>query len=195
MIKNVVLLLTALTCAHGAVVMGPLETLRARDLQIREVLGQSGHKISSDREGRLRALVSDIVDYEAYARDSFGIYWSRLAEGERSEAVRWLRTIVERSLMAKMEDYASEAIQYVSEDFDPEDPNMAMVLTHVRRQGEQLNIGYRMRQAEGRWRIVDIVMEGASSTEKNRVSFYKEIHGAGLQSLLEKLRKRAERAP
>jgi phospholipid transport system substrate-binding protein len=195
MINSMVFVLAGLAFAYGAVVMGPLQTLRARDLQIREILGQSEQRMSPDREERLRTLVSDIVDYEAYARDSFGIYWTQLADRDRGEAVRLLRTLVERSLMGKLDDYVSEAVQYVSENFDPEDPNAALVLTHVLRENEQWEIGYRMRQSEGRWRIVDIVVQGASSTEKNRLSFYREIHGTGLASLLEKLRKKAEAAP
>ena len=48
-----------------------------------------------------------------------------------------------------------------------------------------------MRLAGGQWRIVDVIVEDASTVENNRAAFYKEIRASGIPGLLEKLRKKA----
>lgn len=191
-LESVVVLLVMLGSAHGGTSTGPLETLRSRDQQIRELLGQGDQKPGGKRDSTLRALVSDLVDYEAYARESFGIYWGQVPDQDRVEVLRLLEILVERALMRKMDDYAAERIQYVSESIDADNPGAATVITHVVREGDRLEVGYRMVRTGGQWRIVDILVQGASSVQKNRVSFYKEIHTSGLQSLLERLRKKAQ---
>jgi phospholipid transport system substrate-binding protein len=172
--------------------MGPLETLRLRDRQIRELLGEREQALGAEQDARLKALVSGIFDYEAHARESFGRYWDQLGERDRKEALRLLTTLLERSSMDKVHQYRADRIQYVSESIEAADPAAATVATCVTRGRERWEIGYRMRLTGGQWKIVDVVVEGASSVENNRAAFYKEIRASGLQGLLEKLRRKAD---
>lgn len=171
--------------------LGPMETLRDRDRRIREVLREDKSIRGSERESRLRVLVTEIFDYETHARESLGQYWSQLAEGERKEALQLIATLLERSSIEKVQEYQTDRIQYLSETNDSSIPAAVCVTTRVTREGEAWEIAYRMRQVEGRWKIVDVLVEGASTVESNRASFYKEIRSSGIQSLLAKLRKKA----
>jgi ABC-type transporter MlaC component len=182
--------LLLLLCAQAALALGPLETLRLRDRQIHELLGER-----EPRDERLRALVNGIFDYETHARESFGRCWTQLGERERVEAVRLVATLLERSSMEKVREYRSDRIQYLSESIDAADPALATVLTRVTRGRERWEIGYRMRLGGSGWRIVDVLPEGASSIENNRAAFYKEIRAGGVEALLAKLRKKAGQTP
>lgn len=186
------LLLAALTSAYSAAALGPIETLRLRDRQIRELLGEREQALSGEKEARLKILVGGVFDYEAHTRESFGRYWEQLGERDRQEALRLLTALLARSSMDKVHQYRSDRIQYVSESIDAADPAAATVATRVTRDREKWEIGYRMRRSGGNWRIVDVVVEGASSVENNRAAFYKEIRTSGLPGLLEKLRRKAE---
>jgi phospholipid transport system substrate-binding protein len=190
--ETALLLLAVLSSAASAAALGPLETLRQRDRQIRELLGEREQALSGDKDARLRVLVGGILDYEAHARESFGRYWQQLGGQDRKEALRLLTVLLTRSSMDKVQQYRSDKIQYVSESIDAADPAAATVTTRVTRDREKWEIGYRMRLSEGHWKIVDVVVEGASSVENNRAAFYKEIRASGLQGLLEKLRRKAE---
>ena len=175
---------------------GPLDALRARDRQIREILRNTP---PADRasDGRLKAAVNGIFDYETHTRRSFGRYWDQMSERDRAEALPCVSLLLERSSMDKVHQYQSEKVQFVSETIDPADPSSATALTRVARGRETWEIGYAMRLAAGQWKIVDIAVEGASSVENNRAAFYKEIRQSGMPGLLEKLRKKAmqRRAP
>jgi phospholipid transport system substrate-binding protein len=184
------LLAMGIAAAQGSPVMGPLETLRDRDRRIREMLALSEKDPNSEREAQLHGLVSGIFDYETHARESFGRYWDQMSEAERKEAVRLITTLLERSSMEKVHEYRANRIQYVSERFDPNNPASVTVTTRVARAREQWEIAYRMHQSAGRWRIVDVLVEGASSLENNRAAFYKEIRASGVKGMLEKLQRK-----
>jgi phospholipid transport system substrate-binding protein len=177
---------------NGHAAMGPIETLRDRDRRIREMLTMTDRNPASDRDAQLRRLVNGIFDYELHARESFGRYWDHMSEAERKEAIRLITTLLEQSSMEKVHEYRSNRIRYVSEKFDPDDPASATVVTRVAREREEWEIAYRLRQSAGRWRIVDVVVEGASTLENNRAAFYREIRATGVKGLLDKLRRKVE---
>ena len=179
------------TAAAGRMT-GPRETLIARDRQIREILGDRDRTLSAGEAFRLRALVNGIFDYETHARESFGKHWEEMNERDRAEGVHLVTTLLERSSMEKVHEYRETAIEYVSERFDTSSPEVATVVTRVTRNREAWEVGYRMRLAGGRWRIVDVLVEGAGTIDNNRTTFYKQIRALGIGGLLAKLRKKAE---
>jgi phospholipid transport system substrate-binding protein len=184
------LLVSAASAAQAPA--GPLEALRARDRQIHDILARQKRDATPENDALLRQAVNDAFDYEAHTQASFGRYWAELSEPDRKEALRLVSTLLERSALDKVKEYSTEKIQYVSETIDPSGRN-AEVLTRVTRKNETAEIAYRMQPAGGRWRIVDIVVEGAGSIESNRAAFYKEIRASGVRGLLDKLRRKAER--
>ncbi len=179
-----------LIAAVSAWAASPGETLKARDRQIRQVLGPSGKALSAIEDAQLRSLVNGIFDFETHARESFGRYWTEMKDGERAEGLRLVRTLLERSSMEKVQEYRSNAIRYTAERVDAEN---ATVITQVAHEGDNWEVGYRMRLAGGQWRIVDVIVEGASTVENNRAAFYKEIRASGVAGLLAKLRRKAEK--
>ncbi len=185
--ETLALLLIGASAAWAA---GPGDTLRARDRQIRAVLGERGKALTAAEDTQLHALVNGIFDYETHARESFGRYWDQMSERDRAEGLRLVKTLLEHSSMDKVQEYRSNAIQYVSER--TEAGGTATVLTEVTKDREKWEVGYRMRLAAGLWRIVDVIVEGASTVENNRSAFYKEIRSSGVTGLLAKLRKKAD---
>jgi phospholipid transport system substrate-binding protein len=175
-----------------AAAAGPKDTLIARDRQIRQILGEPGRTLSAGDDARLRALVNDTFDYETHARESFGALWNQMNERDRAEGLRLVTLLLERASMDKVHEYRTDRIEYVSEQADPAGPGSATVVTRVTRKRETWEIGYRMRLSGPQWRIVDVVVEGASSIENNRAAFQKEIRASGIQGLLGKLRRKAD---
>ena len=188
------LILTGLVMAPtaaGAPPPSPLNAVREWDMKIRAILERPATK-KTERETRLKAVVSPLLDYETHTRESLGGDWNRMTAAERSSATQAITVVLERSSIEKVRHFVSQKVEYLSEEFDRADPETASVRTRVQNKRE---VVYRMRWADGRWRIFDIVIEGASSVESNRAAFSKEIKSSGIAGLLEKLRKKANEKP
>jgi len=195
LLRSAMFLIVALVCASSATAMGPLETLQVRDLQVREILGNHKTKPSPEEDARLRDLVTGIVDMDSHTRESFGIYWNELDETKRREALQLVSMLLERSLLKGVYEHKSDRVQYVSERIDPANPSVATVLTVITRNEDRWEVRYRMQQSGSQWKIVDILLQGKSSVERNRSTFYKEIQSTGVAGLLEKLRKKVDKIP
>lgn len=175
---------------------GPTATLKGRDSALRAVLGGADRDFTPAEEPRLRQILFDVFDYDSHAQECLGRHWTAMSEAERREARRLITLLLERSSLDKLRDFRSEAVQYVDEVIDPGGPAAATVTTRVNRKGERWTVAYRMRRTGAVWRIVDVVVEGASTIESNRAAFAKEIRATGVQGLLAKLRRKAaERRP
>ena len=177
--------------AVGAPPPSPLRAMREWDARIRTILERNGSP-KADRDAQLKAAVSPLFDYESHARESLRGYWDRMSAAERSSASQSIAVLLERSSIDKVRSFLSQDVEYLSEEFDRVDPETASVKTRVQKKREVL---YRLRWADGRWRIFDIVIEGASSVESNREAFAREIKSSGVSGLLEKLRKKAKQKP
>lgn len=170
---------------------GPTATLKGRDVAVRAVLGGAHRDLTPAEEPRLRQILSGVFDYDSHAQECLGRYWAAMSEAEKGEARRLITQLLERSSVDKLRDFRSEAVQYVDEVIDPANDAAATVTTQVNRKGETWTVAYRMRKSGTAWRIVDVVVEGASTVESNRAAFSKEIRTTGVQGLLEKLRRKA----
>jgi ABC-type transporter MlaC component len=162
-------------------------------MRLREILAGLDKKGSKPAAAVLTAWLGEIFDYETHARESFGQYWPQLAEIQRREALRVMTILLERSSIKKIRQFLPDRMHYLSEAVDAGNPAVATVKTRVIHDRKDREISYRMRHSDGRWKIVDVVIEGASTIEHNRNAFYKKIRSSGLPSFLESLRKRAER--
>jgi ABC-type transporter MlaC component len=176
-------IVTALGAALAAA-SGPLDTLRARDRQLRESLAEA-----PDEAIRIRAALQGAFDFRTLARLSFGRYWTQMSERDREAACRLVAALVERTAIEKAAEYRKAQPHFVSETINSPQPGAATARVAVATGGKKSRFDLRMRLAGGEWKIVDVVTEGASMAESNRAAFYREIRRSGIPVLLEKLRR------
>ena len=169
----------------------PLNAVREWDSKIRAILERSG-LTKGEREAQLKAAVIPLFDYETHTRESLSSHWDRMTQPERSSATRAVTVLLERSSIEKVRNILSQQVEYLSEEFDSADLERASVKS---RDQKKRDFTYRLRWADGRWRIFDIVIDGESSIEANRAAFSKEIKSSGISGLLEKLQKKAKQKP
>ena len=172
----------------GAPPPSPMKAVREWDAKIRSILERPALK-KADREAQLKAAVIPLLDYETHTRESLSPHWDQMSAPERSTAIRAITVLLEQSSVEKVRNILSQQVEYLSENFDTTDPESASVRARVRKDRD---VAFRMRWAEGRWRIFDIVIEGASSVESNRTAFSREIKSSGISGLLEKLERKAK---
>jgi len=84
--------------------------------------------------------------------------------------------------------YRNEQVQITAEREEPRGDRT--VLTRVVGNDEDFSINYRLRQTQGEWRIIDIIVEGVSLVSNFRSQFQEIIANGGPEKLLQLLREK-----
>jgi phospholipid transport system substrate-binding protein len=128
-------------------------------------------------EGRFETLdpvVAETFDMPFMASKSVGRHWNELPEADQK---RWL-DVFARHVTAT---YAGQFTGYTGETFEtlgeePATRDTRVVRTRLTRPGEEdVHLNYRLREVGGKWRIIDIYLNGTVSELALRRSEYSSV--------------------
>ncbi len=147
----------------------------------------------SDRLERLTGLLDQATDLALVARLVLGRYWRDASEPQRREYTTLFRSLVLKTMADRLESYGGETYEVLGGQ--PVDDRDTIVSTRIKRPGDAsaIAVDWRVREQGGRLLIIDIVAEGVSMVVTQR-SEAAEIAGrAGLDGLLDEMRRRLSR--
>jgi phospholipid transport system substrate-binding protein len=128
--------------------------------------------LSSDaKRGRIEQLVYAVVDFDTLSRLVLARNWSRFSADEqtrfRDEFKRHLSVTYGKSI----DSYKNEEVSIVGEQDEARGDKT--VKTKILRGGgsDDIAVDYRLRQADGQWKIIDFVVEGVSLVANFRSQF------------------------
>jgi phospholipid transport system substrate-binding protein len=181
-------LLASAAVAAGA---GPTETVRAAVQQI--FPSQSGAPVpavSTDkRRAEIRQVTESLFNFEEMSRRSLGAHWEQVSRAEKEEFTRLFGNLIANSYMGKIEQYAGEPIQYVSERVDGSEA--AVQSRIITPKGSQVNVEYRLYRHGARWSVYDVNVDGISLIGNYRTQFNRIIQRSSFAELLKTLRQKA----
>jgi phospholipid transport system substrate-binding protein len=189
----VVLTLAWLAAAEPAWAGPPTEQLRAQMDRVIKVLDDPELKRDGrhiERRAAIRALATELFDFEETSRRSLGPHWNARTPAEREQFVKLYADLLERSYIDKIETYSGERIQFVGEAIER---GQATVRTRLAtKAGTEIPIDYRMHRVGDRWLTYDVAIEGVSMVANYRAQFNKIIQASGYASLVSKLTEKQE---
>jgi phospholipid transport system substrate-binding protein len=167
------------------------DVLKARDVQIRKTLPASGELTTAERS-RLQDAVMKIVDTEAMAKASLGKTWESESRAEQKRFLKVFDSRLRQAVTQEVDFFNASQVEYLPEKQLPEGTE---VPTRMTVKGDVTEVDYVLKQISGGWRIVDIVVDDASTTQSYRSSFGKVIAKEGWDGLIAQLSKgKAEKA-
>ncbi len=175
--------LTLLLAVAAAPSPSATDVLKARDTQIRKSVQDPGERSRQE----LQAAVMKMVDTEAIARAALGKTWDGQPKAEQRRFLKALDSRLRQSITQQIDFYNSSKIDYGAEK---QVGDSTEVPTSMTSKGDTTEVDYRLRKEAGGWRIVDIVIDGASTTESYRSSFAKVIAKEGWSGLVARLEKK-----
>ncbi len=132
----------------------------------------------------VRDATAGMFDWNEMAHRMLGAHWDVRTESEREEFVRLLGGLVQTQIVA-LRAVRGEAIQYVGESVERD---RATVETRIPRgPGHELELDYMLVRRDGRWRVVDVLVNHASLLEHYRAQFRRIIKTASYEGLIAKL--------
>ena len=148
-----VLILFVLCSVRGAGAGPPTDQLRAgvdRVITILRDPGLEGEKQVIPRRAAISKVAAEIFDFGEMAKRSLGQHWDRRTAPERGEFVRLFTELVERSYIAKVDQYNSEV---TFQDDVIEGDHAVVRTTLLLGKGSQMALDYRMHRPRDRWQV------------------------------------------
>lgn len=143
---------------------------------------------AQERQARVRAAVSPLIDFPEVARRAPGRHWRSLTEQEREEFVGLFRALLEHTYLPKIALYQGERIRFVGESVEGDLATVRSLL--VTREGQEIPITYRLGRRDGRWLVYDIAVEGVSLTSNYRSQFNEIIQRGSFQALVKRIKQK-----
>ncbi|HEY8191843.1 MAG TPA: ABC transporter substrate-binding protein [Alphaproteobacteria bacterium] len=147
--------------------------------------------MSQDQKAvEFRNLLQDSFDLETIGRFALGRYWNTATPEQRKEYQRLFRDMVVKVYSNRFKEYQGQKVETRSHR---NDANGDVIVTSfiVPETGAEIQVDWRTRNKNGKWKIVDVIVEGVSMSVTQRSDFSSVIQrgGGDMKVLLDYLRK------
>ncbi len=154
-----------------------LEGLTAKDID------------AADRAKRFRELFTETFDVPVIGRFALGAPWRTASESDRTEYLKAFEDYIVASYATRFADYGGEKIRTTGSR-KGEDDEVFVSSDFVRAQGAPVRVVWRVRPAQGSWRIIDVIIEDVSMAITQRDDFSATIqrNGGKISALIDALK-------
>jgi len=171
------------------------------DVQFIETLGQKALSILGDksisREQSLqdfKEMLNTNFDVPAIGRFVLGRQWNVATPEQQTEYQQLFVKMVEKIYIDRFSLYSGEGFTVLGSRADSGDDTIVSSQV-VRPKGPPVNVDWRVRkQADGSYRILDVIVEGVSMSVTQRAEFASVIQrgGGNVEALLQVMRQRVQ---
>lgn len=158
---------------------------------IDEVLAilRDAKRSNTQRRTELEAIARERFDFETMSRLVMATNWKKLSKAQQGEFVDEFTRFLANDYGGRIERYEQEQVEITGER--PEARGDYTIKTKiVGGDNDGALVDYRMRQRDGSWRIIDVVIEGISLVANYRDQFREVASGGGPVSVIEKLKEK-----
>ena len=168
------------------------ELLEERDNEIKELMGPKGTEYTQEQRNQLKDIINGIIDYRAMAQHALQETYDTLSVNEREEFVDLFSTIIRDQSLNKLDIYRAD-VKYQNISVDN---RTAVVKTIAQLEKVRTPVTYHMKyeDEQNQWVVTDMVIDDVSTAGSYQRQFQNIINRKGYNSLIETLRKRAERS-
>jgi phospholipid transport system substrate-binding protein len=166
--------------------MGPREVVEDTVAKVLAILADEALDTET-RRARIEAIAFDVFDFTTMSKLVLARNWKRFTQEQRYTFVREFKAHLSRSYGSRLDRYRQERVDIVSTREEPRGD--VTVVTRVRGgQFDDIEMRYRLRYRNERWRAIDVVIEGVSLIANFRSQFAEVLSKGGPESLIEQLR-------
>jgi len=174
------------TKAEGAEAEKVIETLDNTLLMVMKDAKRLGYR---GRYEILKPVVEETFDFESITRYSVGRLWKTFDEKEKEELVQRFTTLSIATYAARFDGYGGEKFRLASSK--PLRRGRYLVRTElVKADGEIIHMDYVMKKKGGKWRAVNVVVNGVSDLSLKRAQYTYILRKKNYEGLIRKLDKK-----
>lgn len=143
---------------------------------------------------RIEDVVYANVDFATLTRLVMARNWRRLSPAQQVEFQNEFKRHLSVTYGNNIDSYRNEGVEVVGEREEARGDRT--VLTRVVRSDGGTNdilVDYRLRQSDGEWRIIDVIVEGVSMVANFRSQFQDIVAGGSPEKLIDLLREKNQK--
>ena len=179
-----VLLVTALTAVPVFAGEAADELQRQADRVVGVLADRSAGAVERQRE--VRTIVTEAFDFDEASRRTLGRAWAERTPDERASFKALFVDLLDRAYLRRLEGWDGQRIVVGDELIDTDRATVRASI--VARDGDRTPMEYLMRRSDdGRWRVMDVNVGGASLLGNYRAQFARLMQSGGFPHLMEKL--------
>ena len=158
--------------------------VKGKQEEVHKLLKQTG----GNNDPRIGAVLDELLDYDAFARDSLGDEWDKRSDAERKKFSGLLKQLVQKSYRNGLKKTINYDIDYKG-GTKAEKGYLVRTVARSKKNAreEPISIDYLVHDVDGHWKIRDIVAEGSSTVSNYRNSFRRIIKKQGFEELIKKM--------
>jgi len=186
---GILMLLFATCSVPGAWAGAPTDQLRGGIDQVFKLLRDpelAGDKNATQRRAAILTAANSIFDFGEMAKRSLGQHWAARTPVERTQFVALFTDLIQHSYISKVDQHGGAKMIYKGETLDGD---LAAVRTSIPlSNGSEMPLEYKMHNADARWQVYDLSLDGISLVSNYRAQFNKIIRIDSYDTLVTKLK-------
>jgi phospholipid transport system substrate-binding protein len=164
---------------------GPTDQLREYTDQVIKVLDDPS-MARQDRRAAVQKIAHEAFDVAETAQRVLARHWQARTQAEREEFTQLFADLLERTYIARMDEYGGERIRYVSESIDGKLASVRARITT--KNGTEVAVESRMSLRGDRWLIYDVLIENVSLVANYRSQFDRIVRSSSYEELVRRLK-------
>ncbi len=183
-------LLAVLTAPAIAAASGSVDVVRTLSNGLEDVLHQADHLDYAARYQQLAPILDGAFDFGFMARQAVGRQWNELSSADQQRWVASFRELTTATYASRFNRSAGQHFEVSGEQ--PAAHDTVTVRSRVIEPGaEPVDLTYRLRQIDGRWKVIDVYLKGSvSEVALRRSEFASVLKRQGFEELLAAVRRR-----
>ena len=140
------------------------------------------------RQELLAPIIDGSFDFDSICRIVTGRYWKAASDEQKARFTSVFKNLSVATYASNFSSYSGEKFQTEGSEADHE----ALIIRTTLRpgDGEPVPLNYLLRQANGQWRIMNVVAQGVSDLSLKRADYTAVIKTEGFDSLINRLEKK-----
>jgi phospholipid transport system substrate-binding protein len=153
----------------------------------------NGQQTQAQKTESFRRLLEENYDMETIGRYTLGKYWRVATPQQQAEFQKLFKSYVVGMYSQRFSDYRGQKFQIAGSHPDGDSDDTIVNSTILPADGGQaVQVDWRVRNANGRYRVVDVIVAGVSMSLTQRSDFSSVIQqgGGDVQALIDSLKQK-----
>lgn len=142
---------------------------------------------------RFEKYILEAVDTQAIAKAVLAQYWRSATPKERDDFIDAFKEMAIKMTAEKFNMYNGQEIKFFSER-PAQGKNQVFVDSSVTNDSKPIQVVWRVREKDGEYKIVDLIVEGVSMTLNYRNEYTSFLQNHTIEDLIKELKEQAKNA-